>query len=116
MIGRTRREIPAVPAIERSPLHETTLLRNDDGATLTGYQGNVNKNVLLLSTLHITIAIGTNRKKLPGTVQFYSVESIFLTKWLADAVQEQQHVGGLSMFSITFWILRRSMHGSFTGV
>ena len=33
-----------------------------------------------------------------------SVELIFLTKWLADTVQEQQHVGGLSMFSITYWI------------
>jgi hypothetical protein len=101
MISHTLREIPAVLAIERAPLHETTLLRNGDGGTLTVYQGNVNKNVLLLSMLHITIAIRTNRKKFPGTVQFYSVESIFLTKWLADTVQEQQHVGGLSMFSIT---------------
>jgi hypothetical protein len=37
--------------MERAPLHETILLRNCDGATLTGYQGKVNKNVLLLSTL-----------------------------------------------------------------
>jgi hypothetical protein len=55
-----------------SPLHETTLLRNGDGATLTFYQGKVNKNVMLLSTLHSTIDIGTNRKKLPETVQFYN--------------------------------------------
>ena len=62
MISRTRREIPAVLAMETAPLHETTLLRNGDGATLTVYQGKVNKNGLLLSTLHNTIDLGTNRK------------------------------------------------------
>ena len=71
-ISRTRREIPAVLAMERDPLHETTLLRNGDGATLTVYQGKVNKNVL--STLHSPIDIGTNRKKLPETVQFYKTK------------------------------------------
>jgi hypothetical protein len=71
-ISRTRREIPTVLAMERAPLHETTLLRNGDGATLTVYQGKINKNVLLLSTLHSTTDIGTNRKKLPETVQFYN--------------------------------------------
>ena len=34
-ISHTRREIPAVLAMEIGPLHETTLLRNGDGATLT---------------------------------------------------------------------------------
>jgi len=58
--------------MERAPLHETTLLRNGDGATLTVYQGKVNKNVPLLSTLHSTIEIETNRKKLHETVQFYN--------------------------------------------
>ena len=59
--------------MERAPLHETTLLGNGDGATLTVYQGKVNKNVLLLSTLHSTIIyIETNRIKLPETVQFYN--------------------------------------------
>jgi hypothetical protein len=43
------------------------------------------------------------------------VESTLLTKRLADKVQEQQQVGGLSMFSIIYWILRRSLHVSFTG-
>jgi len=58
--------------MERAPLHETTLLRNGDVANLTVYEGKVNKNVLHLSTLHNTIDIGTNRKKLPETVQFYN--------------------------------------------
>ena len=119
-ISRTRREVPAVLAMQRAPLHETTLPRNADGANLTVYGGKVSKNVLLLSTLHSTIDIETNRKKLPEAVQFYNkikiVKTIFLTKWLADTVQELKHVGGLSMSSITYWILRRSMHGSFTGV
>jgi hypothetical protein len=59
-------------AMGRAPLHETTLLRNGDGATLTVYQGKVNKTVLLLSTLHSAMDTGTNRKKLPETVQFYN--------------------------------------------
>jgi hypothetical protein len=71
-ISRTRREIPAVLAMERATLYETTLLRNGDGATLTVYQGKINKNVLLLSTLHSTADIKTNYKKLPDTVQLYS--------------------------------------------
>jgi len=58
--------------MERAPLHETTLLRNSDGATLTVYHGKVNKNVLLLSTLLSTTDIEKNRKKLPETVQFYN--------------------------------------------
>ena len=82
-VSHTRREIPAVLAMERAPLHEATLLRNGDGATLTLYQGKVNKNIPLLSTLHSTTDIGTNRKKLPETCSSttkQSVESIFLTK------------------------------------
>jgi hypothetical protein len=34
-ISCTRREIPAVLAVEEAPLHETTLLRNGDGNTVT---------------------------------------------------------------------------------
>jgi hypothetical protein len=64
-ISRTRREIPTVLAMERAPLHETTLLRNGDGATFKVYQGKVNKNVLLLITLHSTIGIEANCKKAP---------------------------------------------------
>jgi len=63
IVGRvslTWREIPAVLAMERAHLHETTVLRNGDGATLTVYEGNVNKNVLLLSTLHSKIQVGTS--------------------------------------------------------
>ena len=84
-ISRTRREIPAVLAMERAPLHETTLLRNGDGATLTVDQEKVNKNVLLLSMLHSTIDVGTNRKKLPETVQFYK------TKFGVDILDQMTH-------------------------
>jgi len=40
-ISRTRREIPEVLVMERAPLHETTLLRNGDCATLTVYRGKI---------------------------------------------------------------------------
>jgi hypothetical protein len=86
IIKEIRREIPAVLAMERAPLHETTLLRNGDDATLTVYQGKVNKNVLLLSTLHSTIDIGTNPKKLPETVQFYNK-----TKCGVDILDQMAH-------------------------
>jgi len=72
-ISHTRREKPAVLAMERAPIHETTLLRNGDGATLTVYRGKFNKNVLLLSTLHSTTDIETNHKNLSETVQFYNI-------------------------------------------
>jgi len=72
--------------MERAPLHETTLLRNGDGAALAVYHGKVNKNVLLLSTLHSTIDIETNRKKLPETVQFYNK-----TKCAVDILDQIAH-------------------------
>jgi hypothetical protein len=56
--------------MERVPLHETTLQRNGDSATLTVYQRKINKNVLRLSTMKSTIDIKTNCNKLPETVQF----------------------------------------------
>jgi len=69
--------------MERAPLHETTLLRNGDGATLTVYQGKFNKIIFLLSTLHSTRDIETNRKKFPKTVQFYNK-----TKFAVDILDQ----------------------------
>jgi len=117
-ISRTRREIPAVLAIERAP--ETTLLRNGDGATLRVYQGKVNKNVLLLSTLHSTIDMGTNRKQLPETVQFYNKTKcgVNILDQMARrySTRAEVHRWPVHVFYITYWILRRSLHESFTGV
>jgi phage gp46-like protein len=82
IISRTQREIPAVLAIERVPLHETTLLRNGESATLTVYQEKVNKNVLLLSTCIVQLTLEqitkSSQRLCSSTKQ--SVESIFLTK------------------------------------
>jgi len=117
-ISRTRREILAVLAMERAPLHETTLLRNGDGATLTVYQRKVNKNVLLLSTLHSAIDIGTNRKISPR-LQFYNK-----TKCGVD-ILDQMACRYSTRAAARRWPvhvfynildLRRSVHGSFTGV
>ena len=108
MISRTQREIPAVLAMQRAPLHETTLLRNGDSATLTVYQGKVNKNVLILSTLHSTIDIGTNRKKLPETVQFYKTKcGVDILDQMACRYSKTAAARWWPMFSITYWILRR---------
>jgi hypothetical protein len=124
-VSRTRREIPAVLAMERATLHETTLLRNGDGATLTVYQGKGSNNVLLLSTLHSTIDIGTNRKKLPDTVQFYNK-----TKCAVDILDQMArrystraaarrwsvHVlyNILGLAAISAWIIYRGVTGEET--
>jgi hypothetical protein len=107
----------------RAPLHETTLLRNGGGAILTVYQGKINKNVLLLSTLHSTIDIGTNRKKLPETVQFYNktkcgVDDIldqkarrYSTKSAAPRWPVHVLYNILDLAAINAWIIYRGVTG-----
>ncbi|XP_054718548.1 piggyBac transposable element-derived protein 4-like [Uloborus diversus] len=71
-VKRNRREVPTIVKKMKTPLHETTLLKHDD-ITMTVYQGKQKKNVILLSSLHPTVHIGTNNKKmLPETVSFYN--------------------------------------------
>jgi hypothetical protein len=121
-ISHTRREIPAVLAMERVFLHGTTLLHNGDGATLTVYQGNVNKNVLLLSMLYSKIHIRTNREKLPETVQFYNKSKCWVDtldqmtrrySTRAAACQRPVHVfyNILDFAAINAWIIYMGVTG-----
>ena len=107
--------------MERAPLHETTLLRNGDGATLTVDQEKVNKNVLILSTLQSKTDIGTNHKKLPETVQFYKTKcgvnildqmAHRYTTWEA-ARRWPVHVfyNILDLAAINAWIIYRGVTG-----
>jgi len=121
-ISRTRREIPAVLAMKRAPLHETTLLRNGDGATSTIYQGKFNKNVRLLNTLHSTIDIETNRKTLRKTVQFYNKTKFgvdildqmarrYSTKAAARRWSVHVFYSILDLAAINAWIIYRGVTG-----
>ena len=58
------------------------MLKHDD-FTLTVYQGKKNKNVLVLSSQHSSVEIGTGEKKLPETIQFYNE-----TKFGVDVVDQ----------------------------
>lgn len=51
-----RREIPRSLMFLKNKLHETKILKHEEtGTTLTGYQGKLKKNVIILSTLHLLI-------------------------------------------------------------
>ncbi|KAM9344037.1 uncharacterized protein KZ484_016419 [Pholidichthys leucotaenia] len=70
-IDRDRRELP--PSVQqRGKLFSTKVLKHEY-ATLTVYQGKRRRSVLLLSTLHQTVAIGSDQKRKPETVTFYNV-------------------------------------------
>ena len=85
---------------------------------MTVYQGKVNKNVLLLSTLHSTIDIGTNRKKLPETVQFYKENGVDILDQMARRYSTRAaehhlpvHVfyNILDLAAINAWIIYRGV-------
>ncbi|GFT90435.1 DDE_Tnp_1_7 domain-containing protein [Trichonephila clavipes] len=71
-IKRNRKEVPKFVKKVKMPLYNTLLQEHDD-ITLTVYQGKTSKNVLLFSSLHPTVDIGNNhRKMLPETISFYN--------------------------------------------
>jgi len=70
-VNRARREVPPEVKVSKAPLHSTTVLNNND-TSWTVYQGKVAKNVIVLSTMHSSLSISDEGKKLPETVQFYN--------------------------------------------
>lgn len=70
-VNRGRREIPQQVKVMKEPLHSTILLQSKE-STLTVYQGKKQKNVLVLSTMHPSVSIGSDAKKLPETIAFYN--------------------------------------------
>lgn len=81
-VNRNRKEIPAEVKHSKAPLYETKFMEHDK-CTLTVYQGKKQKNVLILSTMHPSIAIGSTEKKLPETVSFYNN-----TKYGVDVIDQ----------------------------
>jgi hypothetical protein len=92
---------------------------------LTVYQGKVNKNVELLSTLYSTIDIGENHKRLPETVQFYNktkcgvdILDQMARKYSTRAAARRWPVHGfyniLDLVAINAWIIYRGVTGEKT--
>ena len=72
---KARRELPPSVASQRGELFATKLLRHER-STLTDYQGKPKKSVALLSSMHHTVAIGTDRKRKPETVTFHNTTKV----------------------------------------
>ncbi|KAK7881439.1 hypothetical protein WMY93_029848 [Mugilogobius chulae] len=69
-MNAARRELPP-SAHQRAELFSSKVLKHGR-TTLTIYQGKAKKNVCILSSLHQTVAVESDRKKKPETVCFYN--------------------------------------------
>ena len=67
-------KIRKVPTVVKSikELHYSTTLYKSGDATMTVYQGKAAKNVVMLSTLHPSITVADNAKKIPESVKAYN--------------------------------------------
>ena len=63
-VNKIRREVPLPLRKMKEDLHSCKLYKSGD-ITLTAYQEKVNKQVLILSTMHEDITIANNAKKTP---------------------------------------------------
>ncbi|XP_034543026.1 activating transcription factor 7-interacting protein 1 isoform X2 [Notolabrus celidotus] len=70
-INTTRRELPPSIQQQRGELFSTKVLKHEQ-ATLTVYQGTPKESIVLLSTMHPNVSIGTDKKGKPETVAFYN--------------------------------------------
>ena len=68
---KIRREVPLPLRKMKEELHSCKLYKCGD-TTLIAYQEKVNKQVLILSTMHNDITIADNAKKTPETVSSYN--------------------------------------------
>lgn len=81
-VKRAKKEVPESFKLTKGELYSSKIVKHDN-ISLTSYQGKKNKNVLLLSTLHPTLEIGSNDKKTPEVVNFYNT-----TKYGVDVLDQ----------------------------
>jgi hypothetical protein len=81
-VNKVRRELP-LSVMDLKPEMYSSVLHVHAGITLTTYRCKRRKNVVLMSTLHPSISISTEGKKLPETVSFYNS-----TKFGVDIVDQ----------------------------
>lgn len=81
-IKHNKREVPDFVKKSKGQLYDTVFLKNDK-CTLTVYQAKVNKNVIVLSTMHSSTSISEDSKKKPETILYYNN-----TKYGVDVVDQ----------------------------
>ncbi|KAE8745002.1 hypothetical protein FOCC_FOCC008414 [Frankliniella occidentalis] len=81
-MNRARREVPQEVKVARGELHSTVFLKSEH-ATMTIYQGKVEKNVIVLSSMHPAITVDDSAKKLPESIKYYNS-----TKYGVDTVDQ----------------------------
>ena len=121
-MNRARREVPLAVKTSREPLYTTHVLKTEGDSTLTVYQGKDRKNVLLLSSMHPDVEVGSDLKRKPETVAFYN-----MTKYGVDVVDQmcrkysakaasrrwpvQVFYNMLNLAGINAWILYKTVTG-----
>lgn len=99
-LKKTRREVPPSAKSTAGSLYDTILYKSGD-TTITSYQGKTNKNVLLLSTMHTSVAVDEDtQKKLPETVSLYNS-----TKFGVDILDQMSR-----LYTVKFGCRRWPMH------
>ncbi|KAJ8875575.1 hypothetical protein PR048_023471 [Dryococelus australis] len=69
IVNRSRRDIPARVTNAHLPLQNSFILKHNDW-TITVYQAKVNKNVLVLCTMHPSVAINGDKKRHPERISY----------------------------------------------
>ena len=70
-VNKIQREVPKAIKTIKLPLYSTRIFKNEE-LTLMVYQGKPLKNVLILSSVHRSVAILDTSKKLPESVTYYN--------------------------------------------
>jgi hypothetical protein len=86
LVNRNGKEIPVAVKSFRAPRYSTTVLKHNN-SILTVCQGKLSKNLLLLSSMHNSVAIEDGIKKLPEKVSFYNS-----TKYGVDVLDQMGRV------------------------
>ncbi|KAJ4929972.1 hypothetical protein JOQ06_018988 [Pogonophryne albipinna] len=116
-IKRNKRELP--PSVQgKSELFSTKVLKSDK-MVLSVYQCKPRRNVTILSTQHQHVAISTEKKKKPETVEYYNHSKVGVD--VLDQMARQYSVKGgmrrwpvavfynvLDLAAINAWVLYRS--------
>ena len=70
-VNRVRWELPPLAAVvQNKELYSSTVLKHDM-YTLTSASCKLNKNVVLMSSLHQSVGVALDPKKIPETIEFY---------------------------------------------
>ena len=106
------RELPASAKCLQQR-YSSKLIKAGDMATLTVDQCKPKKKVCVLSSVHMSVELANLRKRNRRPWKFITRLHVVLTwqiKWPGSTSSKQAPIGGLLLFSTTFWICQASMH------